>query len=54
MLPSAAWLKGDLKGEARDTFVEKAQEAQQRVQRVAEEAQSAAQHEADQQGLIDQ
>ncbi len=51
MLPSAAWLKGDLKGEARDTFVEK---AQQRVQRVAEEAQNAAQQEAENQGLTDQ
>ena len=45
-------------GEARDTFVEKAQEkaqeAQQRAQRVAEEAQSAAKEEAQNQGLTDQ
>jgi ElaB/YqjD/DUF883 family membrane-anchored ribosome-binding protein len=48
----------EVMGEARDTFVEKAQEtaqeAQQRVQRVAEEAQSAAQQEAENQGLTDQ
>jgi hypothetical protein len=41
-------------GEARDNLVEKAQDAQQRVQRVAEEAQSAARQEADNQGLINQ
>jgi ElaB/YqjD/DUF883 family membrane-anchored ribosome-binding protein len=48
----------EVMGEARDTFVEKAQEkaqyAQQRVQRVAEEAQSAAQQEAGNQGLTNQ
>jgi hypothetical protein len=33
-------------GEARDTFVEKAEGAQQKVQRVAEEAQSAVKDEA--------
>jgi ElaB/YqjD/DUF883 family membrane-anchored ribosome-binding protein len=48
----------EVMGEARDTFVEKAQEkaqdAQQRVQRVAEDAQSAAQEEAENQGLTDQ
>ena len=45
----------EVMGEARDTFVEKAQEkaqdAQQRVQQVAQEAQSAAQQEAENQGL---
>ncbi len=45
-------------GEARDTFVEKAQEkaqdAQAKVQRVAQEAQSAAKEEASNQGLTDQ
>jgi ElaB/YqjD/DUF883 family membrane-anchored ribosome-binding protein len=45
----------EVMGEARDTFVEKAQEkaqdAQERVQQVAQEAQSAAQHEAENQGL---
>jgi ElaB/YqjD/DUF883 family membrane-anchored ribosome-binding protein len=45
----------EVMGEARDTLVEKAQEkaqdAQQRVQRVAEEAQSAAREEADNQNL---
>ena len=48
----------EVMGEARDTFVEKAQEkaqdAQQRVHRVAEEAQSAARDEAENQGLTDQ
>jgi ElaB/YqjD/DUF883 family membrane-anchored ribosome-binding protein len=48
----------EVMGEARDTLVEKAQEkaqdAQQRVQRVAEEAQSAARDEAENQGLTDQ
>lgn len=48
----------EVMGEARDNLVEKAQEkaqdAQQRVQRVAEEAQSAARQEADNQGLTDQ
>ena len=48
----------EVMGEARDTFVEKAQEkaqdAQQRVQRVAQEAQSAAKEEASNQGLTDQ
>jgi len=48
----------EVMGEARDTFVEKAQEkaheAQERVQRVAEEAQSAAKEEASNQGLTDQ
>jgi ElaB/YqjD/DUF883 family membrane-anchored ribosome-binding protein len=47
----------EVMGEARDTFVEKAQEkaqdAQQKVQRVAEEAQSAAKGEAENQGLTD-
>jgi hypothetical protein len=38
-------------GEARDTFVEKAEEAQQKVQRVAEEAQGAVKDEAENQGL---
>jgi hypothetical protein len=38
-------------GEARDTFVEKAQDAQERVQQVAQEAQSAAQQEAENQDL---
>jgi hypothetical protein len=41
----------EVMGEARDTFVEKAQEkaqaAQERVQQVAQEAQSAAQQEAE-------
>lgn len=45
----------EVMGEARDTFVEKAQEkaeeAQEKVQRVAEEAQSAAKGEAENQGL---
>jgi ElaB/YqjD/DUF883 family membrane-anchored ribosome-binding protein len=45
----------EVMGEARDTVVEKAQEkaqdAQQRIQRVAEEAQGAAQQEAENQGL---
>ncbi len=45
----------EVMGEARDNLVEKAQEktqdAQQRVQRVAEEAQSAARQEADNRGL---
>jgi ElaB/YqjD/DUF883 family membrane-anchored ribosome-binding protein len=45
----------EVMGEARDTFVEKAQEkaeeAQEKVQRVAEEAQSAAKEEAENQGL---
>ncbi len=45
----------EVMGEARDTFVEKAQEkaeeAQEKVQRVAEEAQSAAKDEAENQGL---
>ena len=45
----------EVMGEARETFVdkaqEKAQEAQQKVQRVAEEAQSAAKDEAEKQGL---
>ena len=48
----------EVMGEARDTFVEKAQEkaheAQEKVQRVAEEAQSAAKEEASNQGLTDQ
>ena len=48
----------EVMGEARDTFVEKAQEkaqdAQERVQRVAQEAQSAAKEEASNQGLTDQ
>ena len=48
----------EVMGEARDTFVqkaqEKAQEAQQKVQRVAEEAQSAAEEEAENQGLTNQ
>lgn len=48
----------EVMGEARDTFVEKAQEkaqdAQQRVQQVAQEAQSAAQQEAESQGLTQQ
>jgi ElaB/YqjD/DUF883 family membrane-anchored ribosome-binding protein len=48
----------EVMGEARDTFVEKAQEkaqdAQQRVGRVAQEAQSAAKEEASNQGLTDQ
>jgi ElaB/YqjD/DUF883 family membrane-anchored ribosome-binding protein len=48
----------EVMGEARDTLVEKAQEkaqdAQQRVQRVADEAQSAAKEEAENQGLTDQ
>ena len=48
----------EVMGEARDTLVEKAQEkaqdAQGRVQRVAEEAQSAAKEEAENQGLTDQ
>jgi len=48
----------EVMGEARDTLVEKAQEkvdeAQQKVQRVAEEAQSAAQGEAENQGLNNQ
>ncbi len=38
-------------GEARDTFVEKAEEAQEKVQWVAEDAQSAAKEEAENQGL---
>jgi ElaB/YqjD/DUF883 family membrane-anchored ribosome-binding protein len=45
----------EVMGEARDTFVEKAQEkaqdAQERVQQVAQEAQNAAQQEAENQGL---
>jgi ElaB/YqjD/DUF883 family membrane-anchored ribosome-binding protein len=41
----------EVMGEARDTFVERAREAQQKVQRVAEEAQSAAKDEAENQGL---
>ena len=45
-------------GEARDNLVEtvqeKAQDAQQKVQRVAEEAQSAAKDEAENQGLTQQ
>jgi ElaB/YqjD/DUF883 family membrane-anchored ribosome-binding protein len=45
----------EVMGEARDSFVEKAQEkaeeAQQKVQQVAEEAQSAAKEEAENQGL---
>jgi hypothetical protein len=41
-------------GEARDTFVEKAQDAQERVQQVAQEAQSAAQQEAENQDLTQQ
>ena len=45
----------EVMGEARDTFVEKAQEkaqdAQERVQQVAQEAQDAAQQEAENQGL---
>jgi ElaB/YqjD/DUF883 family membrane-anchored ribosome-binding protein len=45
----------EVMGEARDTFVEKAQEkaqdAQERVQQVAQEVQSAAQQEAENQGL---
>ena len=41
----------EVMGEARDTVVEKAQEAQQKVQRVAEEAQGAAKEEAQNQGL---
>jgi ElaB/YqjD/DUF883 family membrane-anchored ribosome-binding protein len=45
----------EVMGEARDTFVEKAQEkaeeAQQKVQQVAEEAKSAAKEEAENQGL---
>ena len=41
----------EVMGEARDTVVEKAQEMQQSVQRVAEEAQGAAQQEAENQGL---
>ena len=45
-------------GEARDNLVEtvqeKAQDAQQRVQRVAEEAQSAAKEEASNQGLTNE
>ncbi len=52
---------GNVRGsgsEARDTFVEKAQEkaqdAQERVQQVAQEAQSAAQQEAENQGLTQQ
>src|SRR5215210_1300458 len=48
----------EVMGEARDTFVEKAQEkaqdAQERVQQVAQEAQSAAQQEAENQGLTQQ
>ena len=48
----------EVMGEARDTFVEKAQEkaqdAQEKVQRVAQEAQSAAKEEASNQGLTDQ
>ncbi len=48
----------EVMGEARDTFVEKAQEkaqdAQQRVGRVAQEAQSAAKEEASNKGLTDQ
>src|SRR5215210_7000204 len=44
----------EVMGEARDTFVEKAQDAQQRVQQVAQEAQSAAQQEAENQGLTQQ
>ena len=48
----------EVMGEARDNLVgtvqEKAQDAQQRVQRVAEEAQGAAQQEAQNQGLADQ
>ncbi len=48
----------EVMGEARDTFVEKAQEkaqdAQEKVQRVAQEAQSAAKEEATNQGLTDQ
>jgi hypothetical protein len=41
----------EVMGEARDTVVEKAQKVQQSVQRVAEEAQGAAQQEAENQGL---
>ncbi len=48
----------EVMGEARDTFVEKAQEkaqeAQEKVQRVAEQAQGAAKEEAEKQGLTDQ
>jgi ElaB/YqjD/DUF883 family membrane-anchored ribosome-binding protein len=48
----------EVMGEARDTFVEKAQEkaqdVQQRVQQVAQEAQGAAQQEANNQGLTNQ
>ncbi len=44
----------EVMGEARDTFVEKAQAAQERVQQVAQEAQSAAQQEAENQGLTQQ
>ena len=48
----------EVMGEARDTFVEKAQEkaqaAQERVQQVAQEARSAAQQEAENQGLTQQ
>ena len=47
--------ENEVMGEARDSVVEKAQEkardAQQRIQRVAEEAQGAAQQEAENQGL---
>lgn len=50
--------ENEVMGEARDTVVEKAQEkaqeAQQKVQRVAEEAQSAVQQEAGNQGLTNQ
>jgi len=48
----------EVMGEARDNLVgtvqEKAQDAQQRVQRVAEEAQSAAKGEAENQGLTNE
>jgi hypothetical protein len=48
----------EVMGEARDTFVEKAQEkaheAQEKVSRVAQEAQGAAKEEAENQGLSDQ
>jgi hypothetical protein len=48
----------EVMGEARDTFVEKAHdkahEAQEKVQRVAQEAHSAAKEEAENQGLTDQ
>ena len=44
----------EVMGEARDTFVEKAQDAQERVQQVAQEARIAAQQEAENQGLTQQ